>query len=1458
MSGQAPRTPERGDTSRPTTSAALPLQTRRVSPGRSPGGAPKTPVWREAYDKLISERSIPTNASSGSFPIGTSQTQRDASPSDRVFELMDRNGDGVITRGEWSQALGGRAYQGVGAHVVAPASPSGQRGVDLDMQGDDFSGTRRSQASQSFRLHSTGTHLDTAGSASTSSTMHSIHSPASAARKQAQTDLRKQLAAQRQASEQQVAAVQERVMALSPRQGLPDPADRLQRQVQEMRNQVADTRSELDDQNEQQRVERQDLRAAMDVLKTETSLLQSEQRKQARQFSDYQARKTEGVRDVFAGQEDKLARVEQDVGQIQSLQKTQLQEVAEQGRQITRALEEQAARRSETVSELQQLLRQERGLDASGKLKQELAKHSEAIKEQSGDWASLSGAIQTECSALTGELRVDRDSRALEASSQRYEIARMLEETRLANVASTIGSAIAAAGGDTEMRSKPGEVAVHKIVDTTKALMHNLEEALLIRAGFIAGTFHTWRCEVLLSKTGKEYQDSFEQHRGEWKSHVEAQDESWRQKFEDALCHAAEEHLSHKEMVKRREELLICKWWHGDASGLVQGVLRAWSHYAAHEKRAKRAAATIHLACLQWDEGQTKGLRHMAFIRWLELARQQGAEQRQREDLQSQGERHAAAARQLQEEHDLRIQEGMAKIAQTHKNAKRDLEVIVMKWEMGSKKALQTAAIQAFKENWRASRAGKKQSAAVQQMLSKFLFGNDQGSLKTCFGVWRGEVFASHAILAERKRLEDHLTKAHAEHQGETATRLDAAQRRLDAAHNAVAIIVKKWQLGDSVGILSGVMEVWYRYTAAEKRKGRRLQAVHMQVDKWLEGDKRGQKHACFLNWIHCAKEQALERAHHEALVRERAALEQMLADTHAKHGSELDSLKSEAEKRHDELQAVIQYTIGKWEMGDEKGLLSAVFKNWCTTALDLKQKAVNRSAVHAAMLKSLAGDDRAAIHLSFGHWKTMVVEERKVRDDQGKIEQERAHWEDRERQLLARQQRVLSASDARMAELQAQAYASTEMMLRRWMGADSQGILSGVFTNWRRLCAMKKDLQKRQASVQDSVKRFLLGEMRGVLTSVFTSWRISAEGAKDHRAAIDKLTAQVDALLSKNEQYLGKFALTLGAASGPALLGMLFRAWWEVSQGVQAEEIKREHEVELETLRRAHQIEADRKTNLQTRVLIGMSFKRDRLILMDVFVAWKLEFEQRQQEQQQRLNHNEAMKQFATQRIMKEFTKSSASLLASTFAEWHREGNILRHQEAHANTQRQLEEHAFHAEEMQVQMQALQEDLMMSYKQIDQITHTLQKELQTKEELASELREAYVKLRTNTFPPEFTVSPGGRSIGNPTGSFSESPGSSTRRSHSARRRDRTQQAAQTPVDAVFNALDTNNDGVVSREEWNQAMQQGNNISSPDSPSLGSTRDTIRPRTHSPGKCDWEAAIKKMQADKLLGVGTGK
>merc|ERR1719203_115717 len=96
-----------------------------------------------------------------------------------------------------------------------------------------------------------------------------------------------------------------------------------------------------------------------------------------------------------------------------------------------------------------------------------------------------------------------------------------------------------------------------------------------------------------------------------------------------------------------------------------------------------------------------------------------------------------------------------------------------------------------------------------------------------------------------------------------------------------------------------------------------------------MGGDSMGRKHCCFLSWKSCALEGVWERRQQEIIAREQHSLQKFLSDERQQHELEIHKLTSEAEGRHEEMQSIIRYALAKWDMGDIKGLLDSVFKNW-------------------------------------------------------------------------------------------------------------------------------------------------------------------------------------------------------------------------------------------------------------------------------------------------------------------------------------------------------------------------------------------------------------------------------------------------------------------------------------------------------------------------------------------------
>ncbi|CAE8640461.1 unnamed protein product, partial [Polarella glacialis] len=136
-----------------------------------------------------------------------------------------------------------------------------------------------------------------------------------------------------------------------------------------------------------------------------------------------------------------------------------------------------------------------------------------------------------------------------------------------------------------------------------------------------------------------------------------------------------------------------------------------------------------------------------------------------------------------------------------------------------------------------------------------------------------------------------------------------------------------------------------------------------------------------------------------------------------------------------------------------------------------------------------------------------------------------------------------------------------TEMMLKQWAGGDSAGMISTVFTDWKKFVQESVAKEEQLASVKDSVMRFILGDQLGSMKECFNSWKgyvvLEAEHRKvygAHEEKIAALEARVGKMISHREAHLIKYAEMLGSKQGPVLKAMVFSAWKDESKGVKAE----------------------------------------------------------------------------------------------------------------------------------------------------------------------------------------------------------------------------------------------------------------------------------------------------------------
>lgn len=1326
----------------------------QASHPESPGRRQKTPIWQEVRDKVLTEQGLRGGA--------MERVEPQATPAEQVFGALDKNQDGVISRAEWNAAMSspGQAAYSTGMRAMTPSRGTGGAAPMLPIHRQ----ARRATSPESPQ-------------------------PAQTSRTQMQ-DVRRGLAAQRQEQDLQVAWVQDSVREAEQTRhtiaSLAAEKERLQRQA-----------AELAVQHEQHKLQTTEMRATMFDLQSENSRMQQEQRRQAKLLVDAQARQNavdvtplkrqvDSVKDVVSSQEQKLARIEENLSQAAS--RGQLQEVLQQSRHMSRALEEEAARRSQCVSDLQTLIVQERNRDTgmATRLQAELTKATSTMQAQTEDWSHLAKVIKSEVGQLAGEMRADREARALEAASQRYEITRMVEQTRLANVASSVGSYTFGVDGDlgTDMLSEAGAVAVHKMVDTTKALLHGLEEALILRAGFLAGVFHTWRSEGILLKEQRRYERAMSQN---------------EDGFRQDLMRAAECHMNHKEAVKQRLTFMVDKWFTTEAHALKLQCSLCWHRYAAYQKRLKESATSIYKACLEWVEGKDKALKHSTWVEWRTLTKLESTHRAQSKDLSEIEKRHQQELEKAQLEAEAKVAEGLATIQQHSHRARQDLDVMVAKWQ---RKGIAMVALVAWRQWLVLRKAAKKQSLSVQEAVNKFFVGEKMGVLRSICTAWRNNTVHGKQLGAEIK------------------------QRRV-AACTAVELTLKQWELGAKKGLKKESMEVWARLAKDARMAKKRLETVQSQVHKLLGCQITGMKQSCFLTWRNARLDSAADKK-----------VQDFLADKKKAHETELDTLRSKMK------QSLRDVVMAQWKWG-EKGLVDMALFFWSAITKDIKGAARKRNAVHDAMTKFMVGKDKAAKLMVWLHWKQTTQETKMERGEADRIQAARNRWEERENEFNALQEKAAKTAQSREAQLladaSAAAHTATNLMLRLWMGGDENGLLGKVFNDWRRVQALQKEVKTKREAVKDSLNRFILGERMGIVRTMFNTWVNQHKLDSESNGTIAKLQKQVEQLLQRHQEHQRKFAVMMVKSDGPVLKGMVFGAWREASQGIKVVELEREREVELAALRREMEIKASRRKESIAKAASGLGSKEDRVLLVEVFLAWKLHWQLVSQEQAEKLKHNHAMKEFATRNIMKQYQKDSAALLAASFMEWHRVGRHVKFEEAH----NLLPDKLVYIQQLEQLTSQLQDQLSMASSHIALITETLQKEYRTNEELTRELRDSFDKMRQGFSPYTPTTHAPGDSVGASAFCMTSRPSSAQSRSgQSTGRLDHSRRLAQArgegPADSVFDMLDRNQDGAISRAEWIAAMQ-------------GSTSGALSgsSRPGSPSRCDWDE-VRKLKWDEVI------
>lgn len=700
--------------------------------------------------------------------------------------------------------------------------------------------------------------------------------------------------------------------------------------------------------------------------------------------------------------------------------------------------------------------------------------------------------------------------------------------------------------------------------------------------------------------------------------------------------------------------------------------------------------------------------------------------------------------------HQLSFEEELAKHARHQMTAKEKRQqqamLIVDQWAEGDRKGLLRRVFRSWSQYAIQERYLKRAAANVHMAVFGWVEGKSKGLKHSCFLSWHHQ--AQSESLVRQKEAE--LASAKGSFEKDKAAQDAAFMRKLQEIESkrrdntsGVEAVLASWAKGKSKGSMALVWKHWITWSKDRARRDRRHEGIQLQLRRWAEGDRRGLVHGVWLRWRHEAQQRRTALQAQKAVESEAKKLEKLLDDERRRAAALEKQNAMSAEQRKEAAKRLMQYVAAKWEYGDKKGTLKGIMKGWCSYVLDAKRHSRRRQGVHDAVLKSLLGEARGSAKLALMNWHSLTKDEKRMRQMEDVERKANERLDNFMKDKDAEHEKMLQKAYNSVDAIKARAHHATQMVLRRWMGGDRKGILSQFFQDWQEYVKVKMHSAAQKQSVKDSVMRFIEGDQRGSMHSCYLGWMNYVKfELKHHRLAqqqqkkLEDLEMQMSKMQQKREHQMMRCAEAF-AGKGSVLKGMVLRQWHEQSVGENAKmEAERERLVHLKELETQKQQAEELRKERIARALDGMGCRRTRVVLTEFFSGWAAVYDKAKLDQMYRLEHNEQMLKYSQFMLGQKFRKDAKALQAEVFSAWHIHGRFEAHEAHHETLQERLAHANSDIQQLEHHCADLQDELQMYYQQIRDITNTLQKELQTKEELASELRDAYEKLRTAKAPP--------------------------------------------------------------------------------------------------------------------------
>jgi len=939
---------------------------------------------------------------------------------------------------------------------------------------------------------------------------------------------------------------------------------------------------------------------------------------------------------------------------------------------------------------------------------------------------------------LTASIESELRTRTQEVAGQTAKLERAIESARKARVSEAVTTRSASLNSGRavnveEHRSqglaaRMGAATARKVAEIERLLLEELEQTLVRKTGFIASCLHGWRREASLQRASAKWEEELHRSQTSFRRHLALRENALMLEYQTIADRR-------KERVRQQYETMMDTWRRGDRQGLLRLVLHMWLSCHAKEKRArmeKRQCKAFGSVLSKLAQNQALGLTTLSFRAWQEVLSQ---------------------ARALEGHQRVVERAGMQFLDDKGRNflqacwtawarRARATDGVLSKLAKGTTRGLLAASMRGWSDTWRLAKSGRRSQEAIKKMGQRWMVQQAMGVARSAFRAWVHEL----RTIGEKKRLQDYMDGERMKREEGEAEKRRIKENEKESRHQAVQMVLRKWELGSKKAIVMQVFLAWNQRTKAQAALHRQKQGVHSVTQRWILGKTRGLTHSCFSSWREEMRSEKRIREQDAKLREEAESLRSMMVDERGHFEARMRHHLTEAEKQTEKLNKALGMSLSRALLGEEVGIVTETFRVWMTATDAQRKIAAKKQAVHMALAQSIAGQERGLLQATYLNWR---MHTREMRQD-------------------------------------AMAHAAMTVAVHKWLQGNVKGLLSTVLLEWRNFVAERK----KQNSVHVALMKGIAGEAFALKKECFVGWISVLHLAK----AVSEANVGKDRELEKRKlqdkerrEHLAKVTAIMGdSGSGSQIfLATVFSSWRSHTSGVLASQWERKLIQQTEDQLREQKLLKTKQREQSLKALERLGLQDGRVVVGECFLAWSRTVQQIRLEQRHLIEHNATLTRMGDFIALNKIKQETHQLMATILWEFLKAVRIERREHYDMQVQGRFEEANAWVEQLEQQRANLEEQLWLAYKQIDHITDTLQKELKTKEELAAELREAYDKMRRQTFSigPSPTTPPlTSPSLLHSATDFRSRPGSASSRTRSTGAQQRTHVSVEAPV----------------------------------------------------------------------------